>query len=87
MVRNCWPGGGIRTYSSLIGVDDKGLFNPGHLVQVLVIANVYDVGYNGGKLEFGLDDGTGRIRAYLWDVEGEDAERELAEHESQCVAL
>lgn len=52
-----------------------------------MIANVYDVDYRGGRLDYGLDDGTGRIKAYQWDIDGQDAERELAEYESQCVIL
>ncbi|KAF9454553.1 hypothetical protein P691DRAFT_692181 [Macrolepiota fuliginosa MF-IS2] len=44
---------------------------------------MYDVRYTGGKLDFGLDDGTGRIRASMWETENQDVEQELAEYGSQ----
>jgi hypothetical protein len=48
----------------------------------VILANVYDVNHRGGKLDYGLDDGTGRIKAYKWLTEDEDGEREVADYQN-----
>ncbi|EKM82624.1 hypothetical protein AGABI1DRAFT_125089 [Agaricus bisporus var. burnettii JB137-S8] len=46
---------------------------------VQLVANVYDTSYTGGKMDFRLDDGTGRMKAMKWDIIDEDKECEFAE--------
>lgn len=52
---------------------------------VQVVANVYDANFTREKVDFRLDDGTGRIRATKWDVIDEDGEREFADSMSKFV--
>lgn len=47
---------------------------------IAIFANVYDVNYRGTKLDYGLDDGSGRIKAFSWVTDERGAEREVAEY-------
>ncbi|KXN86894.1 hypothetical protein AN958_09489 [Leucoagaricus sp. SymC.cos] len=55
--------------------------------HLVILANVYDVTYRGGKLSYGLDDGTGRMKAYSWVTDDKDAERAVAEYEAHPFAF
>lgn len=54
---------------------------------VQLVANVYDTSYTGGKMDFRLDDGTGRMKAMKWDIIDEDRECEFAESMSKFVPV
>jgi len=49
------------------------------LPQIALLANVYDIKYTEKKLEYGLDDGSGRIKAFSWVANNKDAERQVTE--------
>jgi len=44
--------------------------------QIALLVNVYDIKYREKKLEYGLDDGSGRIN---WVANNKDAERQVTE--------
>jgi hypothetical protein len=49
----------------------------------VLLANVYDTTLKGGRLNYGLDDGTGRINAFSWVTDESYAEREVAEYNQE----
>ncbi|KAJ3562000.1 hypothetical protein NP233_g9845 [Leucocoprinus birnbaumii] len=52
---------------------------------VALFANVYDTTYRGTRLEYGLDDGSGRIRAFRWLTDDEVGKREVDEYNAKVV--